>query len=88
MTAPNKTAAGSIPKPSADHIDAATRALCRDAMIEIGDTFASLGTSLAEAAWRDSPGGARLHLLQCREALRTGADVLRSWESSQAEAAP
>ncbi|MHB8887150.1 MAG: hypothetical protein ACYC5H_19110 [Methylovirgula sp.] len=56
--------------------------MSRDAMIEIGAMITSIGVSLAEAAWRDSVGGARMHLLQCREALKTGVEILKRWESS------
>lgn len=71
-----------VQQTSRDAIDAATRALSRDAMIEIGDIITSLGISLAEAAWRDSAGGARLHLLQCRETLKVAVAILNRWEAS------
>lgn len=51
-------------------------------MIELGEQFSSLGVSIAEAAWRSSPGLCRLHLIEGREVLKTAIDVLKRWEAA------
>ena len=63
-------------------IDTLTCELSRSAIIELGDLIASLGRSAAEAAWRGSEGLCRLHLLECRETLKTAGDCLRRWEAA------
>ena len=71
------------PPISEDHVNAATCSLSRGAMIEMGDTIASLGISLREAAWRDSSGGVRLHMMQLRETFKVAIDILKRWESAE-----
>lgn len=66
---------------SAEQINALTAALSQNALIELGDLLSSLGVSVAEAAWRGSHGGCRLHLLQCKATLKTAAECLKRWEA-------
>lgn len=67
---------------AAGNINAMTCALSREAMCELGDLLGSLGTSIAEAAFRDSPSLCRLHLIEGRAVLKSAIDVLKGWESS------
>lgn len=62
-------------------VDAATCALSKDALVELGDLIASLGRSAAEAAWRGSSGACRMHFIEIRETLKLAAETLKQWES-------
>lgn len=66
--------------PKAAGFDALKDHLSREALAEVGDLLASLGVSVAEAAWRGSPEICRLHLLQCHKTLKTGVEILKDWE--------
>lgn len=69
---------------AASNIDALTDQLSQDALVDIGNLFASLGISIAEAAYRGSSGLCRLHLIEVRSALKTAAQVLQIWQASAA----
>ena len=54
---------------------AASQWLCRDALQEYADLFSSLGTSLAEAAYRGCDREAIVHLRQLRLTLIAAMDA-------------
>lgn len=77
---PKSPAAGKLS--SIADVNAATTAMCRDSMQELGDMLGSLGVSISEAGFRGSSGLCRLHLIQAKGVLKTAIDALKDWEAS------